>query len=55
MSSILRQFPEDVVAHEEGRCRLRHDLALPKLVDFDGTRFVYDERQARKRPDWTYA
>jgi len=55
VSSILRQFPEDVVAHEEGRCRLRHDLVLPKLVDFDGTRFVYDERQARKRPDWTYA
>ena len=55
VSSILRQFPEDIVAHEEGRCRLRHDLVLPKLVDFDGTRFVYDERQARKRPDWTYA
>ena len=55
VSSILREFPEDVVAHEEGRCRLRHDLVLPKFVDFDGTRFRYDERQARKRPDWTYA
>ena len=55
VSSVLRQFPEDIVAHEEGRCRLRHDLVLPKLVDFDGTQFVYDERQARKRPDWTYS
>ena len=34
MSSILRQFPEDIVAHEEGKCRLRHDLVLPKLVAF---------------------
>ena len=55
VSSVLRQFPEDIVAHEEGRCRLRHDLTLPKLVDFDGGEFVYDERQARKRPDWTYS
>jgi NADH-quinone oxidoreductase subunit F len=55
VSSILRRFPEDVVAHEEGRCRLRHDLILPKLVDFDGVRFSYDERQAHKQPDWTYA
>jgi NADH-quinone oxidoreductase subunit F len=57
VSSILRLFPEDVVAHEEGRCTLRHDLALPLLVGFDSARakFVYDEKQARKRPDWTYA
>jgi NADH-quinone oxidoreductase subunit F len=55
VSSILRLFPEDVVAHEEGRCRLRHDLELPLLVDFDGRAFVYDVKQARKRPDWTYA
>jgi hypothetical protein len=54
VSSILRNFPEDVVAHEEGRCELRHDLVVPKIVDFDG-RFRYDTRQARKRPDWTYA
>ncbi len=54
VSSVLRAFPEDVVAHQEGRCALVHDLVLPKLVDFvDGT-FRYDERQARKQPDWTY-
>jgi NADH-quinone oxidoreductase subunit F len=55
VGSILRLFPDDVVAHEEGRCDLRHDLVLPKIVDLAGDRFVYDERQARKQPDWTYA
>jgi NADH:ubiquinone oxidoreductase subunit F (NADH-binding) len=55
VSSILRAFPEDVVAHEEGRCDLRHDLDLSLLADFDGSTFTYDEKQARKRPDWTYA
>ena len=33
----------------------RRDLAITKLVDLDGERFVLDERQRRKRPDWTYA
>jgi NADH-quinone oxidoreductase subunit F len=54
VASILRRFPDDFVAHEEGRCDLRHDVVLPKLVDLDGDRFRYDERQARKQPDWTY-
>jgi hypothetical protein len=29
-------------------------LVITKLVDLDGERFVLDERQLRKRPDWTY-
>jgi NADH-quinone oxidoreductase subunit F len=29
-------------------------LLITKLVDLVGDRFVLDERQARKRPDWTY-
>jgi len=41
VASILRRFPEDVVAHEEGRCTLRHDLALPLLDELTGDRFVY--------------
>jgi len=37
----------------DGYPRRRH-LVIPKLVDVrDGTA-VYDERQARKAPDWTY-
>jgi len=53
--SLLAGFPEDVAAHLEGRCELRHDVAVPKLVDIIDGRARYDERQARKRPDWTYA
>lgn len=55
VGSILRRFPADVVAHEEGRCGLRHDLVIPVISDLTGSGFTYDERQMRKRPDWTYA
>ena len=54
VSSVLRRFPEDIVAHEEQRCGLRHDLVVPKLVDFVDGAFTYDTKQARKQPDWTY-
>jgi NADH:ubiquinone oxidoreductase subunit F (NADH-binding) len=55
VGSLIREFPEDVVAHEEGRCALRHDIVLPKIVDLDGDVVTYDERQAHKRADWTYS
>jgi hypothetical protein len=29
-------------------------LPLPKLIDLDGGRVVYDEEYSRKQPDWTY-
>ena len=32
----------------------RRDLLITKLVDLVDGRFVLDERQAVKRPDWTY-
>ncbi len=33
------------------------EWTLPKMVDYDekSHRFIYDERQKLKRPDWTYA
>ena len=31
------------------------EAPIPKLVDIRDGMAVYDERQARKRPDWTYA
>ena len=43
----------DAIDQEAKRVLTLH-LSGRKLVDFDGTQFVYDERQARKRPDWTY-
>ncbi|MGH9223260.1 MAG: NADH-ubiquinone oxidoreductase-F iron-sulfur binding region domain-containing protein, partial [Acidimicrobiales bacterium] len=56
VSSILRAFPEEFAAHVEGDCpRHRPDVLVPKIVDLRDGEVVYDEKQARKRPDWTYA
>ena len=56
VSSILRCFPEEFAEHlETGRCPRPRDLVLPKVVDLADGHVVYDESQARKRPDWTYA
>jgi NADH:ubiquinone oxidoreductase subunit F (NADH-binding) len=54
IGSLLRSFPEDFVAHLEGATAAQLP-AVPKLLDIlpDGTA-VYDERQERKQPDWTY-
>ena len=53
VASILRAFPEDVRRPPRGPAPSGTGV-LPKIVDLaDGTA-VYDERQARKRPDWTY-
>jgi len=54
VSSILRRFPEDVVAHLERGCPRPREIPVPKIVDLADGHVVYDERQARKRPDWTY-
>jgi NADH-quinone oxidoreductase subunit F len=53
--SILRAFPEEFAAHLEGDCPLpRSDLAVPLIVDLADGVVTYDDRQSRKRPDWTY-
>jgi NADH:ubiquinone oxidoreductase subunit F (NADH-binding) len=55
MASFLRCFPEEFADHLEGRpCEGRHDLDLPKIVDIVDGVAIYDQRQRRKRPDWTY-
>jgi NADH-quinone oxidoreductase subunit F len=55
-ASVLQSFPEEFVEHlEQGRCPRPRPVALPKLVDLAPGHAVYDERQYRKRPDWTYA
>ncbi len=33
----------------------RRELLVTKLIDLVGDHFILDERQAQKRPDWTYA
>lgn len=56
ISSLLRCFPEEFADHLEGRqCTGRHDLPVPKIVDIADGVAIYDEKIARKRPDWTYA
>ena len=55
ISSIVRAFPEEFEEHVLlGRCPRPRPMTVPKLVDLTGGRAVLDERQARKRPDWTY-
>jgi len=57
VSSILRCYPGEFAEHlETGRCPRPRDLIVPKVVDITADGGVtYDEAQARKRPDWTYA
>jgi NADH-quinone oxidoreductase subunit F len=56
ISSILREYPEDFATHlETGRCPRPRRLEIPKIVDIADGVVTYDSRQARKRPDWTYA
>lgn len=49
IASILRRFPEDVVAALDGGIAAR-GLEVPKLLEVDR----FDPDQARKQPDWTY-
>jgi NADH-quinone oxidoreductase subunit F len=54
IASFLRAFPEEFVTHlEQGE--VAPVVPVPKLVDLVDGVAVYDEHQARKRPDWTYA
>lgn len=53
ISSLLRAFPEDFVAHLEGGAAAPPVL-VPKLVDIVDGAAMYDSRQDLKLPDWTY-
>jgi NADH:ubiquinone oxidoreductase subunit F (NADH-binding) len=54
VSSLLRAFPEEFAEAASGVVGRQRGLTIAKLVDVAGGRAVYDERQAGKRPDWTY-
>jgi len=55
ISSILRNYPEDVAAHLEGWCPSQREvIPTPKIVDLADGVVTWDERQDHKRPDWTY-
>jgi hypothetical protein len=54
-SSILASFPRDFEAHLAGTCGLRHDIAIPKILDYEpGYGFALDLEYDRKQPNWTY-
>ncbi len=54
--SLLNRFRQEAVSLLSGERAPAGPYQLPKIVDFDEeTRvFSYDERQARKNPDWTF-
>jgi NADH:ubiquinone oxidoreductase subunit F (NADH-binding) len=54
VASILQAFPDEVAAALGGQPAPARGLQVPKLVDLRDGRATIDERQARKRPDWTY-
>ena len=54
VSSIMRSFPEDFALALERGPKFDRVYPFPKVVDLDDGVAVYDERQERKQPDWTY-
>jgi len=57
LPSLVERFPEAFERLAHRPADLGWPWLLPKIVDYDpGAReFRYDERQARKLPDWSYA
>jgi NADH-quinone oxidoreductase subunit F len=57
MQSLFLTFEREFRAHADSACPSPRGLVLPKITDWDeqAGRFTYDERYAKKRPDWTYA
>jgi NADH-quinone oxidoreductase subunit F len=55
VASLVRRFPADVAAHAERRCRLRHDVAVPRIIELAGGRARYDRSLARRPPGWVRA
>ncbi len=53
IGSLLRQFPDVFVAQLEHPTPV-DAVPVPKIVDIQDGVVTYDERQARKQPDWTY-
>jgi NADH:ubiquinone oxidoreductase subunit F (NADH-binding) len=55
ISSVLGQFAGDLEAHLAGGCPTgRSEIPTPKIADIVDGMVIYDVRQERKQPDWTY-
>jgi NADH-quinone oxidoreductase subunit F len=55
VGSVLATFVDEVNAALDGQPLPARGFVLPKLVDLADGIATYDERQALKQPDWTYA
>jgi NADH:ubiquinone oxidoreductase subunit F (NADH-binding) len=56
VASILATFMDEFDEHLSlGRCPRPRQIPLPKLVDLADGRAVYDDKQYREQPDWTYS
>jgi NADH-quinone oxidoreductase subunit F len=54
--SIIRDFADELDAHLSRRALpYKDEVLVPKLLDVRDGYAIYDERQSRKQPDWTYA
>jgi NADH-quinone oxidoreductase subunit F len=55
--SLIGYFRDEFDVHLNGRgCPTSREIELPKISDYTpGVGFIFDGRQALKRPDWTYA
>ena len=54
IASLLRLFPEDFTAELEA-APPPEPLPVPKIVDIRDGVAIFDEKQMRKLPDWSYA
>lgn len=54
VNSLLALFPNEVRAHAAGTIAAVDPYPILPLVDIEDGRAVYDERELRKQPDWTY-
>jgi NADH:ubiquinone oxidoreductase subunit F (NADH-binding) len=52
--SLYGRFRREFDAQLANPERESREYLVPKIVDFDGEKFIYDEHQPLKQPDWTY-
>jgi NADH:ubiquinone oxidoreductase subunit F (NADH-binding) len=54
IGSVLRLWPDQLAAHAERRVAPSAPVLIAPLVDLAEGQARYDERHARKQPDWSY-
>lgn len=54
---LVQSFREEFEPYAKGKRPQSEPWPIPKIVDYDEEKhhFSYDEKQTKKKPDWTYA